>query len=111
MTKENGQKIGMDLKCIGGDKIMAYEYIGSFKELPKEAKYGSTCYCIEDNCVYIYNGYNNNGIWVELCSVEPNYTTHTTTTITHITYPTNCKNCGAILYNHICEYCGSDNKE
>ena len=28
-----------------------------------------------------------------------------------ITYPTNCKNCGAILHNHICEYCGSDNKE
>ena len=27
----------------------------------------------------------------------------------HITYPTNCKNCGAILHNHICEYCGSDN--
>ena len=62
---------------------MVYEYIGSFKELPKEAKYGSTCY----------------------------YTTHTTITITHITYPTNCKNCGAILHNHICEYCGSDNKE
>lgn len=26
-----------------------------------------------------------------------------------ITYPTNCKNCGAILHNHICEYCNSDN--
>lgn len=93
---------------------MNYKYIGSFKELPKEAEYGSTCYCIENKCVYIYNGYNNDGIWVELCSINeldyPTYTT-TTTTITHITYPTNCKNCGAILHNHICEYCGSDNKE
>ena len=26
-----------------------------------------------------------------------------------ITYPTNCKNCGAVLRNHICEYCNSDN--
>lgn len=90
---------------------MNYEYVESFKELPKEAKYGSICYCIKDKCVYIYNGYNNDGVWVELCSVnELNYPTHTTTTIT-ITYPTNCKNCGAILHNHICEYCGSNNKE
>lgn len=24
------------------------------------------------------------------------------------TYPTNCKNCGAVLHSHICEYCGSE---
>lgn len=24
------------------------------------------------------------------------------------TYPTNCKNCGAVLHSHQCEYCGSE---
>ena len=24
-----------------------------------------------------------------------------------ITYPSNCKNCGAVMKSHVCEYCGT----
>lgn len=119
MINENGLKIGMDLKCIGGENMklvseycgIEYKY-GAFKygtllDLTKNSerdKYGDILYCTDDCCIYIYDG----AIWTKLFSDdEPNYRTIET----HIIYPTNCKNCGAILHNHICEYCGSDNKE
>lgn len=77
---------------------------GTLSDLNKKSdnnKYGDVLYCTDDYCIYIYNG----AIWTKLFSDdEPNYRT-----ITHIKYPINCKNCGAILHNHICEYCGSDN--
>ena len=55
--------------------------------------------CIYDGCTYVNIG--NTWECISISGYE--------TKILKITYPTNCKNCGAILHNHICEYCGSDN--
>lgn len=58
--------------------------------------------------VCIYDGYtyvNIGNAWECISNIPCGYETKTL----KITYPTNCKNCGAILHNHICEYCGSNN--
>ena len=62
--------------------------------------------CIIDGYPHMYIGDNWECISINPCDDKDNKTI-----IPKIIYPTNCKNCGAILHNHICEYCGSDNKE
>ena len=62
--------------------------------------------CIKDDSkTYLYTEVGWDCITSAPTSYEPS------TQIKKITYPTNCKNCGAVLHNNICEYCNTDNKE
>ena len=79
-------------------------YKGTVEELPKNANLGTVVYCGDKTWV-------KTGIeWDPLFSMVSNCGYYPKEEV-HITYPTNCKNCGAILYDNICEYCGSDNGE
>lgn len=63
--------------------------------------------CIINGYPHMYIG-NKEKIW-ECISINPCDDKDNKTIMPKIIYPTNCKNCGAVLRNHICEYCGSDN--
>lgn len=76
--------------------------ISSEKELKniKNPKVGD-CYCLSSyNKTYVYNG-------IFFDCIEPNSNTDSFHKIT-TKIITNCKNCGAIIKNGKCEYCGTE---
>lgn len=92
------------------DIVSSFYFKGSIKskdDLPLDASIGD---------IYISN--NNDATWVcttttdkwDVIGSPSDYSlTNKPVEEKRITYPTNCKNCGAILRNHICEYCNSNN--
>lgn len=84
--------MNMDCKMI---------FLGTFVNFPKDANYGDVFHCLYDNCTYVYV----NNEWVNIYSTEDLYSDNN-----QYDYPTNCRNCGAVLHNHICEFCGTDNR-
>lgn len=79
-------------------------YKGTVEELPKDASPGTVIHY--DSTTWINTGIGWDPILPmdSVCGYYPKEEVH-------IIYPTNCKNCGAILHDNICEYCGSDNGE
>lgn len=80
-------------------------YKGTVEELPKDVSFGTVVYC--DDATWMIN--TDTG-WDSLSSMVSDCGYYSKEEV-HIIYPTNCKNCGAILHDNICEYCGSDNGE
>lgn len=72
-------------------------YRGTDASLP--VKRGDVIYEIDTRKTLLYDGIE----WNELgfSDNEP------VERPTKITYPSNCKNCGAVMKSHVCEYCGT----
>ena len=81
---------------------MTYHKVFKFDgiyDVTKEYTVGDIC--VKDGSPYCYFPGQT---WV---SIEPTASDYEK----KIKYPTNCKNCGAVLHDHICIYCGTNNKE
>ena len=92
------------------ENLITLSFRGNIKsknELPLNADIGDIYICDEDNSTWVSTTTST----YEICASPSPYLTGGWVEENHIVYPTNCKNCGAILHNHICEYCGSDNRE
>ena len=59
---------------------------------------GEIAYCADTNTVYVCA---TAGLWMQM----PDYPNHDLVERKQI--PRNCKNCGAVLTSHQCEYCGT----
>ena len=92
----------IDMSTISLDTRLFYK--GTVKELPKNASSGTVVYC--DGATWI----NTDIGWDPILPMDSDCGYYSKEEV-HIIYPTNCKNCGAILHDNICEYCGSDNGE
>ena len=78
-----------------------YNFIGKYDDT-KDYQLGDLCIKTDGGLyAYVYDG------WETIAYTPSSYNENTQ--IKKISYPTNCKNCGAILHNHICEYCDTDN--
>ena len=84
---------------IPSGSFMFKASVEKIKDLPEDAKAGEIYHIESISSEYIYTGDK----WVELYSAKNNESPK------KIVYPSNCKNCGAILHNAICEYCSTDN--
>lgn len=73
-------------------------FIGVFDKLPDKAQYGDLCIVGGNEYVWCSDG------WIDMGNKSPEYNPP------KIHYPSNCKNCGAVLIGHICEYCGTNNE-
>ena len=73
-------------------------------EYDESEEYQAGDLCIKDGGQYLCTTTSWECISSGSIAYEPS-------TLKKISYPTNCKNCGAVLHNNICEYCGTDNKE
>lgn len=90
------------------ENLITLSFRGNIKsknELPLNTDIGDVYMCDEDNSIWVCTTSST----YEICASPSPCLTGGWVEKNHITYPTNCKNCGAILHNHICEYCGSDN--
>lgn len=67
--------------------------------VPKDAVFGDVVYKADTGQTLLYDGqaWQNLGTFDDEPVEKP----------TKITYPSNCKNCGAVLKSHVCEYCGT----
>ena len=81
--------------------------IKSKDDLPLDADMGSIYLCEDNNDTWVCTSTVND--WTIISPTISDYTITTKSTDRHIIYPSNCRNCGAVLHNHICEYCGSNN--
>ena len=88
----------------------SFYFKGSIKskdDLPLNNSIGDVYISNNDNTTWVCT--TTTGKWDIIGSLSDYSLTNKPVEEKHITYPTNCKNCGAILHNHICEYCGSNN--
>lgn len=92
--------------------VDSFYFRGSIKskdDLPLDASIGDIYISNNDDTTWVCT--TTTGKWDVIGSLSDYSLTNKPIEEKRITYPTNCKNCGAVLHNHICEYCGSDNKE
>lgn len=93
--------------------ISSFYFRGSVKskdDLPLDANIGDVYISNNDDATWVCTT-TTRSKWDVIGSLSDCSLTNKPIEEKRITYPTNCKNCGAILYNYICEYCGSNNKE
>lgn len=85
---------------IISDSKIEFELVAS---LPPKGKTGTIYICDNTEYLFVENR------WNEIGKVEPYYTNAEMLEIQtqEEKPPTNCKNCGAVLKGHVCEYCGS----
>ena len=117
-AKEYAEEAEQYMTALHKAKESTFTIRGEFGELPKEAELGDVVlikndYGEYDTYAYFFVGtqyqwellppaerltYRGAMITDDLdCEYQP-----------RIQYPTNCKNCGAVLNNGKCEYCGTD---
>lgn len=95
-------EIAIMLDEIISDNKLEFELVAS---LPPKGKTGTIYICNNTEYLFVKN------TWEEIGKVE-NYYTHAEMLELQLQtqeekLPTNCKNCGAVLKGHVCEYCGS----
>lgn len=81
--------------------------VESKDDLPLDASIGDVYISNNDDTTWTCT--TTTGKWDVIGSPSDYSLTNKPVEEKRITYPTNCKNCGAVLRNHICEYCNSDN--
>ena len=81
--------------------------VKSKDDLPLDASIGDVYISNNDDTTWTCT--TTTGKWDVIGSPSDYSLTNKPVEEKRITYPTNCKNCGAVLRNHICEYCNSDN--
>lgn len=88
------------------DLTSVYKFIGSIDDIQnidkgKEYSVGDVIYSKVDRGTYLYT---NNGKFERLESCNDT----DSSTLKMKPHPTNCVNCGAILKDYKCKYCGTD---
>lgn len=78
--------------------VGSINFIGTY-DPAKHYDYGDVC--IRDGNTFIFDGRNS---WTELATISDIHAT----TSTPMKYSSNCKNCGAPMRNHKCDYCGTE---
>lgn len=102
-----------DIESPLNNIVSSFCFRGSVKSkdnLPLDASIGDIYISNNDNATWVCTTTTSKTSKWDVISSPSDYSlTNKPVKEKRITYPTNCKNCGAILHNHICEYCGSDN--
>lgn len=94
---DKDHKYGLDYK-------ISYRYIGhidDIKNIDKDKEYSVGDILCDGRSVYVYT---DNGEFVKLCASE----NETNSAPKMKPHPTNCENCGAVLRDYRCEYCGTE---
>ena len=93
-------EIAIMLDEIISDNKLEFELVAS---LPPKGKTGTIYICGNTEYIFVEN------TWNEIGKVENYYASAEMSVIQNQEekLPTNCKNCGAVLKGHVCEYCGS----
>lgn len=95
-------EVAIMLDEIISDNKLEFELVAS---LPPKGKTGTIYICDNTEYLFVKNA------WNEIGKVEPYYTSAEMLELQLQTQEekplTNCKNCGAVLKSHVCEYCGS----
>ena len=88
------------------DLTSVYKFIGSIDDINnidknKEYSLGDVIYSKADRGTYVYT---SNGKFEQLGS----YNDIDSSTLKMKPHPTNCLNCGAVLKDYTCKYCGTE---
>ena len=89
-----------ELVKVSQSMVANFTYKGSFENLPPCGNDGYVIFCNEKS--YVYTGAE----WEMIGVCEKSEKSHKPQ-LHYKQLPTNCKNCGAVLLNSKCEYCGT----
>jgi hypothetical protein len=94
------------------DYKTSYKFIGSIDDIKnidknKEYSVGDIIFTEADQGTYVYT---SNGKFepLEVETTHNNGYTDYSSTLKMKPHPTNCENCGAVLRDYKCEYCGTE---
>ena len=79
-------------------------YVDDIQHIDKNAKFsvGDIIYNEFDRCAYLYTDNGKFELLESTCNDDTN------STLKMKPHPTNCVNCGAVLKDYKCEYCGTE---